>query len=143
VLAGANRHDAPLWEPTLGSLFWPGFALPGQITVRLDAGYDSAGTHRLLKMLGCDGRITPKVTYIEINHTNTWRIERANFWHTRGFALLQVVLDRARAVQEAWTELANAIIVLPLLLKETWTHYRWETRPIKQYHWRQPSIRAI
>ena len=43
VLAGANRHDSPLLAATLGKLDGLG-PLPGDITVHLDAGYDSAKT---------------------------------------------------------------------------------------------------
>ena len=40
VLAGANRHDSPLLAPTLDQLDELG-PLPEEITVHLDAGYDS------------------------------------------------------------------------------------------------------
>jgi hypothetical protein len=47
VLAGANRHDSPLWAPTLDKLdeLRP---LPETVTVHLDAGYDSAATRQTL-----------------------------------------------------------------------------------------------
>jgi transposase len=133
VLAGANRHDSPLLGPTLECLSRFGFELPEQITVHLDAGYDSRVTRELLTVVGCGWKITPKGTYIRINHTKRWMIERTNSWHTRGFGLLLVVLDRVGAVQQAWTQLANAIIVLRRLLKEAWVRYRWDGRPTRQY----------
>lgn len=136
VLVGANRHDSPLLEPTLACLARFGFQLPEHITVHLDAGYDSAVTRNTLTVLGCDWQISPKGTYIQINHTKRWMIERTNSWHTRGFGILQVVLDRTDAVQHAWTSLANAIIVLRRLIKEAWYQYRWDTRPVKQYDFR-------
>ena len=40
VLAPANRHDSPLLAPTLDKLGEIG-PLPDDITVHLDAGYDS------------------------------------------------------------------------------------------------------
>ena len=43
VLAGAHRHDSPLLEPTLDLLAELG-PLPEQVTVHLDAGYDSGKT---------------------------------------------------------------------------------------------------
>lgn len=49
VEAPANRHDSPLLRPTLEKLSRFGFHLPQQITVHLDAGYDSSKTHTLLK----------------------------------------------------------------------------------------------
>lgn len=136
VLAGANRHDSPLLEPTLECLSRFEFFLPEAIRVDLDAGYDSHTTRDLLTEKGCEWKISPKGTYIEINHTRRWKVERTNSWHTRGFGLLQVVLDRVDRVQQAWTSLANAIIVLRRLLKEAWVRLRWTTRPVKQYDWR-------
>lgn len=136
VLAGANRHDSPLLRPTLERLSRFGFDLPEDIRVDLDAGYDSDVTRELLTELGCDWKISPKGTYIKINHTRRWKVERTNAWHTRGFGILQVVLDRTGPVQDAWVHLANAIIVLRRLLKESWIRFRWDTRPVKQYQWR-------
>lgn len=136
VLDGANRHDSPLLRPALERLSRFGFHLPEKIRVDLDAGYDSGVTRELLDELGCDWKISPKGTYIKINHTRRWMIERTNSWHTRGFGLLQVVLDRGEKAQQAWTHLANAIIVLRRLLKESWTRFRWDDRPVKQYQWR-------
>lgn len=136
ILAGANRHDSPLLRPTLECLSRFEFFLPESIRVDLDSGYDSCVTRDLLDEFGCGWKISPKGTYIEINHTRRWKVERTNSWHTRGFTLLQVVLDRADRVQQAWCCLANAIIVLRRLLKEAWPRFRWSTRPVKQFDWR-------
>ena len=54
VIAGANRPDSPLLEETLEELARFAFDLPTQITVHLDAGYDSTKTRDLLDTLGCD-----------------------------------------------------------------------------------------
>ena len=136
ILAGANRHDSPLLEPTLDCLARFGFFLPETIRVDLDSGYNSYVTRELLDEFGCEWKISPKGTYIEINHTRRWKVERTNSWHTRGFGLLQVVLDRAGRVQQSWACLANAIVVLRRLLKESWAKFRWTTRPVKQFDWR-------
>ena len=48
VLAPANRHDSPLLAPTLDKLAELG-PLPDEITVHLDAGYDSGKTRDELK----------------------------------------------------------------------------------------------
>lgn len=136
VLAGANRHDSRLLEPTLECLDRLPFSrMPECICVHLDAGYDSKKTRDFLGRLGCQDRTSPKGEFIEINHTRRWMVERMNSWHTRGFRLLQVVLDRGTAAQEAFVQLANAIIVLKRLLKEAWSTHRWESRPVKGYHW--------
>lgn len=136
VIAGANRHDSRLLESSLECLSRFGFNLPERIRVDLDAGYDSKKTRDTLERLGCEHQISPKGEFIKINHTRRWKVERVNSWHTRGFGLLQVVLDRGAAAQQAWIQLANAIIVLKRLLKETWTTHRWDSRPVKQYQWR-------
>lgn len=47
VLAGATRHDSPLLVPTLDRLDDLG-PLPDDVTVHLDAGYDSDKTRTLL-----------------------------------------------------------------------------------------------
>ncbi|TLP90229.1 IS5 family transposase [Nesterenkonia salmonea] len=136
VIAGANRHDSRLLESSLECLSRFGFHLPERIRVDLDAGYDSKKTRDTLDRLGCEHRISPKGEFIKINHTRRWKVERVNSWHTRGFGLLQVVLDRSAPVQQAWIQLANTIIVLKRLLKETWPRFRWDSRPVKQYQWR-------
>jgi hypothetical protein len=59
VLAGANRHDSLLLAPTLDRLDDLG-SLPDDITVHLDAGYDSDTTRALLDERGLRGRIAHK-----------------------------------------------------------------------------------
>jgi hypothetical protein len=58
VATGANRHDAPLLEPTLAGLDAWG-ADPAATTVHLDRGYDSGVTRSLLDDLGFTGEIAP------------------------------------------------------------------------------------
>ena len=48
VLAGAHRHDSPLLAPTLDELG----PLPTEVTVHLDAGYDSGKTRHTLAERG-------------------------------------------------------------------------------------------
>ncbi len=59
VLAGANRHDSPLLAPTLDLLDNLG-PLPDDITVHLDAGYDSDKTHTERTARHLHGRIAHK-----------------------------------------------------------------------------------
>lgn len=59
ALAGANRHDSPLLEPTLDLLDELG-PLPDEITVPLDAGHHSDATRALLDARGLYGRIAHK-----------------------------------------------------------------------------------
>lgn len=60
VLAGANHHESPLLAPTLDRLDDLG-PLPDDITMHLDAGYDSDKTRALLSERSLRGRIVHKV----------------------------------------------------------------------------------
>ncbi|WP_328343496.1 IS5 family transposase [Streptomyces violaceus] len=132
VLAGANRNDSPLPRPTLETLAVVGLRLPDAITVHLDAGYDSRQIRELLAELGCIPNITPRGTFLPINHTHRWVIERTNSWHNRGFAALAKVTDRREEVQNAWVALASAIIIIRRLIRRSWPLYRWEGRPARR-----------
>jgi hypothetical protein len=55
--AGANRHDSPLLGPTLhAAAIQVGADWPAQVTVHLDAGYDSTITRIVLDGLACTAR---------------------------------------------------------------------------------------
>ena len=130
VVAGANRHDSPLLEPTIGKLARFGFDLPEQITVHLDAGYDSGKTRDLLDRLGCDYVISKKGTPLQTGAR--WVVERTNSWHNRGFRKLQICTEKRLRVIDAFIALANAIIIVRRLLREAWTRYRWDGRPTRR-----------
>ena len=130
VVAGANRHDSPLLRPTLEKLGRFGLALPDQITVHLDAGYDSIKTRSLSTELGCEWVISQKGVPLQAGAR--WVVERTNSWHNRGFKKLQVCTERRIRVIEAFISLANAVIVVRRLVREAWCTYRWETRPTQQ-----------
>ena len=131
VVAGANRHDSPLLRPTLERLArfdqGLGVGLPEYITVHLDAGYDSAKTRDLLAELGCRAVISIKGFPLQAGRR--WVVERTNSWHNRGFRKLAICTERRARVIEAYTALANAVIVLRRLLAEAWLTYRWDSRP--------------
>jgi IS5 family transposase len=134
VVAPANRNDSPLLRPTLEKLgrfacrF--GRGLPEQITVHLDAGYDSAKTRDLLDELGCEAVISPRGTPLQAGAR--WVVERTNSWHNRGFKKLAICTERRRPVIEAYIALANAIIITRRLLRTAWTSHRWDTRPARR-----------
>lgn len=130
VVAPANRHDSPLLRPTLEHLGRFAFDLPEQITVHLDAGYDSRVTRELLDELGCEAVISPKGTPLQTGAR--WVVERTNSWHNRGFKKLLVCTERRVRVIDAFIALANAIIVVRRLLRTAWTSHRWDTRPARR-----------
>ena len=131
-IAAANRHDSPLLRPTLERLARFGFRLPDDMTVHLDAGYDSNVTSDLLAELGCAGQISPKGQVVPINHTRRWVVERTNSWCNRGFNLLAICTERRRTVITAFLALATAIIIVRRLVRRAWTTHRWDTRPARR-----------
>ena len=129
--AGATRHDSPLLHPTIERLarfdHRLGVGLPAQITVHLDAGYDSATPRDLLDELGCGSVISIKG--FPLRAGKRWVVERTNSWHNRGFRKLAICTEGRARVIEAYIALANAVIVLRRLLTEAWLTHRWDTRP--------------
>lgn len=134
VVAGAHRNDSPLLRPTLEKLArfdqGLGIGLPDDITVHLDAGYDSAKTRALLDELGCESTISKKGFPLQAG--KRWVIERTNSWHNRGFKKLANCTERRTRVIEAFIALANAVIITRRLLAEAWLTHRWDTRPCRQ-----------
>jgi hypothetical protein len=71
MLAPANRHDSPLLAPTLDKLGEIG-PLPDDITVHLDAGYDSQKTRDELDGRGMTGEIARKGDKAPIQAGQRW-----------------------------------------------------------------------
>jgi transposase len=130
VLAPANRHDSPLLAPTLDKLaeIRP---LPDDITVHLDAGYDSGKTRDELQRRSLNGEIAHKGDKAPIQAGQRWHVERTNAWHN-SFNRLQRCYERNEEVIDAFFDLADTIITLRRLIREAWTLYRWDTRPAKR-----------
>lgn len=77
VLIGANRHDSVVLPATLDLLNDLG-PLPEEITVHLDAGYDSAKTRDELAACDLTGRIAHKGEKAPIQASQRWPVERTN-----------------------------------------------------------------
>jgi transposase len=73
VLAPANRNDSPLLGPTLDTLADLG-PLSDDITVHLDAGYDSGKTRTLLADRELTGEIAHKGEKAPVQSTGRWHI---------------------------------------------------------------------
>ncbi|MFI6801863.1 IS5 family transposase [Streptosporangium canum] len=127
VLAPANRHDSPLLAPTLDLLDDLG-PLPDDITIHLDAGYDSGTTRDLLDSRDLLGEIARKGVKAPVQATQRWHIERTNAWHN-AFTRLARCYERCARVVEAFFDLADAIITVRSLIRRAWITHRWETRP--------------
>ena len=130
VLAGAQRHDSPLLAPTLDLLDDLG-PLPGDITVHLDAGYDSGKTRDTLADRGLSGEIARKGEKAPIQAGQRWHVERTNAWHNT-FNRLQRCYERREKVIDAFFDLADAIITVRSLIRRAWITHRWETRPARR-----------
>jgi hypothetical protein len=55
-------------------------------------------------------------------------IERTHAWGNQ-YGKLRWCTERRRLVVEFWLALASAVIVCGRLVRRTWTHYRWDSRP--------------
>lgn len=130
VLAGAHRHDSPLLAPTLDQLDDLG-PLPEEITVHLDAGYDSGKTRDTLAARGLRGQIAHKGEKAPIQAGQRWHVERTNAWHN-SFNRLQRCYERREDVVVAFFDLADTIITLRSLIRQAWTTHRWDTRPTRR-----------
>jgi transposase len=130
VLAPANRHDSPLLAPTLDKLHGIG-PLPDDITVHLDAGYDSQKTRDELGEREMTGEIAHKGEKAPIQAGQRWHVERTNSWHN-GFSRLQRCYERKEDVIDAFFDLADTIITVRSMIRQSWTLYRWNGRPAKR-----------
>jgi transposase len=127
VLAGANQHDSPLLAPTLDKLDDLG-PLPSDITVHLDAGYDSAKTREELATREMTGEIAHKGDEAPIQAGRRWHIERTHAWHN-AFHRLARCYERREIVVDALFDLADAIITIRSMIRRSWTTHRWDDRP--------------
>lgn len=130
VLAGANRHDSPLLAPTLDRLEDLG-PLPDDVTVHLDAGYDSDKTRALLDERGLHGRIAHKGEKAPIQASQRWHVERAHAWQNAFYRLARCY-ERRPTVIDAFFDLADTIITVRSLIRRAWTTHRWDERPIRR-----------
>jgi transposase len=127
VLAGANRHDSPLLEPTLDLLDDLG-PLPEEVAVHLDAGYDSGKTRTTLGERGLRGQIAHKGDKAPIQAGRRWHVERTHAWQN-AFTRLARCYERHTIVIDTFFDLADTIITVRSLIRRAWIHYRWDTRP--------------
>jgi transposase len=127
VLAGANRHDSPLLAATLDRLDDLG-PLPDDITVHLDAGYDSNKIRALLDERGPHGRIAHKGEKAPIQASQRWHVERTHAWQNAFYRLARCY-ERRTTVIDAFFDLADTIITVRSLIRQAWTTHRWDERP--------------
>ncbi|SEG71101.1 Transposase DDE domain-containing protein [Actinacidiphila yanglinensis] len=130
VLAGGNRHDSPLLASTLDRLDDLG-PLPDDVTVHLDAGYDSDKTRALLDERGLHGRIAHTGEKAPIQARQRWHVERTHAWQNAFYRLARCYERRVTAI-DAFFDLADTIITVRTLIRRAWTTHRWDERPIRR-----------
>jgi transposase len=127
VAAGANRHDAPLLEPTLDGLDKLD-RLPDRPTVHLDRAYDSQRSRALLDALGLDGAIARKGVPAPVQAGARWVVERTHSW-MNGYGKLRRCTEKRAAAVDFYLFLAAALVVLRQLIQRARLRYRWPNRP--------------
>src|SRR5215216_6532082 len=127
VSAGANRHDAPLLEPTLAGLDKLD-RLPDAPTVHLDRGYDGRPTRARLEALGFDGAIARKGVPAPIQAGSRWVVERTHRW-MNGSGKLRRCTEKRRPIVDFYLFLAAALVVPRRLIQCARRRYRWPNRP--------------
>jgi transposase len=127
VAAGANRHDAPLLEPTLAGLHKLG-PLPDEPTAHLDRAYDGAPTRAVLARLGFTGEIARKGIPAPLQAGKRWVVERTQSW-MNGYGKLRRCTERTGAVVDFYLFLAAAFVTVRALIREASQRFRWDGRP--------------
>jgi hypothetical protein len=127
VSAGANRHDSPLLGPTLAGREKLD-ALPEEVTVYLDRGYDGRPSRTLLDELGFQGAIARKGIPAPIQAGSRWVVERTHSW-MNGYGKLRRCTEKLRLVVDFYLFLAAALVVIRRLVQCARSRYRWPSRP--------------
>jgi hypothetical protein len=132
VSAPANRHDSPLLVPTLehAALGSVG-GLPEEASVHLDRGYDSFVTRKRLEERGLNAEIAKKGQPAPLQAGQRWVVERTNSWHNAHKKLVWCT-EREGRVIDFWVAFSEVVIVVRRLIREGWSHYRWESRPSRR-----------
>lgn len=102
--------------------------LPHDITVHLDAGYDSDKTRTLLDERGPHGCIAYEGEKAPIQARQRWHAERTPAWQNV-FSRLARCYERRATVIDAFFDLADTIITVHNMIRRSWTTHRWDERP--------------
>lgn len=130
IAAPANQHDTRLLDETLTTLDTLD-ALPASMRTHLDRGYAGMPTEQTLAAHGLLPQICEKGTPAPITATKRWVIERTNSW-TNAHKKLVWCTERVGAVIDFWLAFSAAIVTVGRLIRQAWTYYRWEDRPLRR-----------
>jgi len=123
VAAGANRHDSPLYEPTMRQIPDMIGPLPDQPWVHPDRGYDSTPTRDRLDELGYDHEIARKPIPAPIQAGKRWAVEHTHSW-MNGYRKIRRCTEKRRSTVEFHLHLAATLTAIRRLINEARTHYR-------------------
>ncbi len=126
IAAPANRHDAPLLEPTLDALE----ILARPMRVHLDRGYDSTRTREHLRVRGLYGAIARRGKPAPVTAGQRWVVERTTAW-TNAHKKLVWCTERRAVVVAFWIAFSAVLIIVGRLVREGWRRYRWDGRPAR------------
>jgi transposase len=128
AIAGANRSDVPMLEPTLDAVSDAG--LLAEIgTLHLDRGYDSGAVRDRLRSAGIDqfeiqrrGTKVPGVTKQPLRLGLRWIVEATNTWWSN-YGQLRRNTDRRTRHRHAALCLATAILIVGRLInwRDRWS----------------------
>lgn len=128
VSAGANRHDAPLLEPTIHATERHVGALPDNLVMHLDSGYDGKPGRTVLAEHDLLGKIAKKGTPSPIQVGKRRVVERTHSW-MNNFGKLRRRTDRDGVIVDFSLYPAAAFLTLRCLIQKARQTYRWKGRP--------------
>ncbi|GKQ40711.1 transposase [Streptomyces sp. A012304] len=102
--------------------------LPDDITVHLDAGYDSGKRRTTLDERGLHGRIAHKGEKALVQTTGRRQVERTHA-RQKAFHRLARCYERRLGVINAFCDLTDAVVTVRSLMRRAWTAHRWDDRP--------------
>jgi hypothetical protein len=101
-------------------------------SVHLDRAYDSKVSRELLEDRELVGMISEKGKPAPLRATKRWVVERTNSSWSNAHKKLVWCTEREGRVIDFWIAFSNAIIIVRRLIRETWSRYRWESRPTRR-----------
>jgi hypothetical protein len=109
--------------------------LPGRVSVHLDRGYDSKATReRLEEERGLRAEISQKGKPAPLQATQRWVVERTIYsWHN-AHKKLAWCTERQGRVIAFWVAFSEVIIIVGRLIREAWSHYRWQSLDLLADH---------
>jgi hypothetical protein len=60
-----------------------------------------------------------------------WVVERTNAW-INAYKKLVWCTERRGRVVEFWVSFAAVIVIVGRLIRQAWTRYRWDGRPVRK-----------